>query len=282
VACSNDSLLDTVNNHVNTTAAGMLRVVEMVVPPAVPGSPGQIDPSDAGRMLGALNDNYGHSGLKYAQWLGEHHDQVDKEVSEYLKALGQEVSTTQDERYWLALMAVVLMGAKYANQLGLTTFNEPSLKAFMVNLLTKMRDTKRTSAVDMSQAINVSTLLQQFFSAMRAYHTLRTNKIHVAKGKPAANSIRPIGDTSRLQGVYVHVGLEDKIMRFSNFKFKEWLTEKGYPRHLVIEALQKELGATNVVGRIGGGCGANLVGGTEYLWQIDLAGTPLLDFIDEA
>lgn len=282
VACSNDSLLDTVNNHVNTTAAGMLRIVELVVSPPVAGSAGQIDPSDAGRLLASLNDNHGHTGLRYAQWLGEHHEAVDKEVAAYLKALGEEVKTTQDERYWVSLIAVILMGAKYANALGLTQFDEPALKVFMIDLLSKMRATRRTSAVDMSQAINVSVLLQQFFAAMRARHTIRTNRVHVAPGKPPIGSIKVIGDTSRLEGIYVHVGIENKVVRFSNFAFKEWLTEKGYPRHLVVEALQKELGARNVTGRIAGGCGANLVGGTEYLWQIDLAGTPLLDFIDEA
>lgn len=281
VLCSNDSLMDYVNTRLTTTPAGMLRVVEFVVPPPEPGSAGQIDPSDAGMTLAALNDHHGHVGREYAKWLGENFQKVEKEVADYNRVLGQEVSTAQEERYWIALMTTCLMGAKYANELGVTEFDLTALKLFFVELLDKMRNYKRFEHTgDMSRDVNISDLFSQFTTSMRARHTLKTNKIHVGRGKPAVNSIKVLGDTSRLDAIYVHVGMEDKLMRFSNFKFREWLTEKGFPRHVVITALQKEMGARYVNGRLG--AGTDLVGGTEYLWEIDLSGNPLLNFIDEA
>jgi hypothetical protein len=132
----------------------------------------------------------------------------------------------------------------------------------------------------MSRDVNVSDLFSQFMTGMRARHTLKTNRVHVGRGKPPVGSIKVMGDTSKLDAIYVHVGLDDKILRFSNFKFREWLTEKGFPRHVVIAAIQKELGARHVNGRLGSG--TDYAGGTEYLWEIDLAGHPLINFIDEA
>jgi hypothetical protein len=46
------------------------------------------------------------------------------------------------------------------------------------------------------------------------------------------------------------------------------------------KALEREFGMRQVVGRIGSGTAYAL--GTEYLIQIDLAGTPLANFIEEA
>jgi hypothetical protein len=281
VLCSNDSLMDYVNTRLTTTPAGMLRVVEFVVPPPVPGTVGQIDPADAGMMLASLNDHHGHIGREYSKWLGENHEKVAQEVSDFNKVLGQEVATSQEERYWISLMAVCLMGAKYANDLKFTTFDLDELKLFFVGILNHMRNYKRFEHTgDMSKDVNVSDLFSQFMTGMRARHMLKTNRVHVGRGKPPVGSIKVMGDISKLDAIYVHVGLDDKILRFSNFKFREWLTEKGFPRHVVMAAMQKELGARHVNGRLGSG--TDFAGGTEYLWEIDLAGHPLINFIDEA
>lgn len=280
VACSNDSLIETVNNSVNTSEAGLVRVFEFIVPPPDENTPGQLADADASRMLAALNDNYGHIGQLYAEWLGKNSDAIDREMSTFLRDLGQEVSAKQDERYWIATMGTILMGARYANQLGFTNFDEAALKDFMLFVLGELRQRRASSSINLNEGINISTLLQQFFGAMRGRHTLRTNRIHVGAGKPPVGSIKTVGPTDRIESVQVQIGMDDKIVRLSNFKFKEWLKEKGYARQPVMEALKK-MGAKQVNGRLAGGV-PNFVGGTEYLWEIDLAGTPLLDFIDEA
>jgi hypothetical protein len=283
VSASNDSVLDYVLSRTNMTTAGLYRVFEYVVTPPIPGGTGQIEPSEASLMIAKLNDNYGTVGLAYARFLGANHQRVADEVAAYLKALGREVETTADERYWLALIAVICVGARYANDLGFATFDLDALKKFMLEVLSNMRNERANQPIDMNDALNVSNVLQQFLSEMRTRHTLWTNRIHIAPGKPPKDTIKICARTEigRIDGVYVQIGFEDKLLRICSTRLSEWLTEKGYSRNLFRNALTKELGMKHIQGgRIG--AGTEYAGAKEYLLEIDLAGTPHANFIDEA
>jgi hypothetical protein len=279
VSCSNDSLLDYVANRTVTTTAGLYRVFEFVVRPPTTQA-GRIEPSTAQRMIAALHHNYGHAGLTYAQFLGANHARVDAEMATFMSDLGKEVATTEEERFWLATIGVILMGARYANELNLTAIDEVALKDFLLSVLAKSRAHKAAQPNDIKQQLNITHQLAQFLGASRSFHTLTTNRIHVAKGKPPANTIKVLHDASRLGAIHVHIGMDDKLMRISSAGLGEWLTQKKISRHIFTTALMSELGATKVIGRMGSG--TMYAGMTEYLFQIDLAGTPLTNFIDEA
>jgi hypothetical protein len=109
VSASNESLLDYVASRTRMTTAGLYRVFEYTVDPAV-GEVGQIAPADAQRMISLLNDNYGQVGCAYAEFLGPNYARIDKEVGEYLKALEVETTAQRDERFWTGLVAVHLHG----------------------------------------------------------------------------------------------------------------------------------------------------------------------------
>lgn len=277
VSASNDSILDCVLQQTKQTTAGLYRVFEYEVPP--PKGRGQVDPSDASQTLGSLNDNYGMIGLEYAQFLGRNHDTISKEVATFHKSLGQELQLHADERYWKALITIILMGAKFANQLKLTQIDEAGLKEFMVQQLEKMRGERTRQPVDMKNALNVSNTLAQFINAMRARHTIRTNRIHTGRGKPPLGDIKVINDASKLDAIYVHIGVDDKKLRFSSTYMSNWLQDHGYSRHLFTKSLETEMGAKVLNARIG--AGTQFAGATEYLIEIDLSGTKYVNFIDE-
>ena len=277
ISASNESLVDHIASRTKMTTAGIYRIFEYEVPV---GTKGQIDPSDAQRMVALLNDNYGTVGLEYAKYLGGNFAQIDIEVGDFQKKLGQEVNGQNDERFWLATVSCICMGAHYSNKLGFTQIDEPALKEFMLKVLADMRNQRKETHVDMRNALNVSNVLTQFLNAMRARHMLVTNRIHIMKGKPTAGSIEVKADATKLDGIYAHVGLDDKLLRISSTYLSEWLQERGYSRHMFNKALEREFGMRQVVGRIGSGTAYAL--GTEYLIQIDLAGTPLANFIEEA
>jgi hypothetical protein len=276
ISASNDSLLDRITAATKATTAGLYRVFEYEV---TPGTAGQIAPADAARTIGKLSDNYGQVGLAYARFLGANFTRVDEEVGDFLKALSTEVNSQPDERFWIALSTCVCMGARYANQLGFTTIDEDALRAFVISVLGKMRAERSSQPVDMKNPINVSNMLQQFLNAMRARHTIFTNRIHLGQGKPAPQSVRILGDSARLEGIYVQVGVEDKLLRFSSTYFHEWLRQREYPQKVLREALERLFGTEKVKARIA--AGTRWSGVQEYLYQIHLAGTPLADFLDE-
>lgn len=278
IVASNDSLLDYVVQRTSTTTAGLMRLFEFEIP--LP-TKGRVDFAVAQRLLGRLNNNYGHVGAAYAKFLGDNVQKIDKDIEPFLKALNDKLKVTQDERFWLTFIGTTLLGAKYANDLGFTQFNLVEMKGFLFNAFEKMRSTRKAQPVDMKDAMNVSNILSAFYRAMEGRHIIQTNRIHIRQGKPPAGSIKVLNPAAaeRMNGIFMHIGTEDKMMRISSYKLTEWLAEKGISRPIFTKALAQEFHAKTVHGRIGSG--TPHVGPTEYLIEIPLAGSPLINFIDE-
>lgn len=281
VAASNESLADSIAYKTRATTAGLYRVFEYTVTPPIPGvSQGQIDPTLAQRIIAKLHDNYGVIGYEYASYLGGNHPSVEKDVATMLTNVGLEVSMQPDERFWIALIATLLLGARYANALGYTNINEDGLKAFLYANLADMRRERKTQPVDMRNVVNVVNVLGRFLNERRMRHTLMTNIIWRQRGKPAINTINVVNDASKLDSIHVHVGRDDKILRVGQSYLYEWLTANNYPRSVFLKALQQELNATVAPGRLG--AGTAYANATEYVLEIDLTGSPLINFLDEA
>ena len=286
VSASNDSLLDHITQQTQTTLAGLYRIFEYTVVPAGPSSVGRIDTSEATIRLSKLNNNYGAVGLKYAQWLGNNFAQIELDMAALSKQLNTEVGAQQEERFWISLIACILLGARYASTLGYAVFDEPKLKAFMLSSLATMRKLRGQQTVDLTKSINVSSIMASFLKDMQKDNkVLWTDRIHIAPGRPpAANSphsvkiIKPT-DASRLNGIVVQVGMSDKLMRISSSAFGEWLKKSGKSRHLLMEALHASMTTTQVIGFLGGGTGLAFT--KENIIQIDLASSNELNFVDE-
>jgi hypothetical protein len=279
ISASNDSITDVVVGHSKQTLAGAYRVFEYAVPSGK-GGKGQINSSDAAQIENKLFDNHGQVGLEYAKFLGKNVRTVEKEVEAFDKALGMELKLENEERFWRVMVTTLLLGAKYANDLKFTTIDIPAMKSFLVGVIRGMQTDMVAQPVDMDKTDNVSNVLAQFLNAMRARHMLRTNKIHRSAGKPVKDSIKVISDASRLDTLYVHIGVDDKILRMSGTYLGTWLVEQGYSKHSFIKSLEKHFGAATIRARIG--AGTQYSGALEYIFEINLANSPHANFIDEA
>lgn len=276
VICSNDSMVDYMTSHTKMSTAGLFRIFEYKV---TPGVKGQIDPALAQRISAKLRANFGVVGLEYAKYLGANFEAIDKEVCDLEQEIGKQANTMQDERFWRSTITCVCMGARIANRLGYTKIDEKALREFMLKTLESMREQRRDTHVDMDKSINASTILAQFININRTHHTLVTNRLHVGAGRPAAGDIVIKSDLSKVNGIYIHIGLEDKLMRISSYHLQEWLTSKGYQRKQLMDAMAKHYGLTKVIGRLASG--TDLRCPKEYLLQIDLSLADDLNFIDE-
>jgi len=280
VSASNESLMDVVAYKTRATTAGIYRVFEYTLAPAAPGSPGQIDPTLAQRMTSKLNDNYGVIGMEYAGYLGSNAAMIENDMANTMSQIGKEVGMHADERFWIGLIASILLGAKYANLLGYTQIDQVLLKSFMYNTLQDMRRERNSQPVDMRNVVNVVNVLGRFLNDRRAKHTLYTSSIHRGRGKPAAGTIQIVRDHTRLDAIHVHVGVDDHIVRIGQSYLQEWLKDNNYPRHVFMRAMETTLNSKTVLARLG--AGTNLTGASEYVIEIDISGTPSLNFIDEA
>jgi hypothetical protein len=277
VSASNESLLDIIESQTKATTAGIYRIFEYEIKESR--GAWHIDPSDAQRMVAKLNDNYGQIGLEYASFLGNDFARIEAEVAALGRELGVETNTIADERFWIATITVILAGAKYGNELGYTKINEERLKFFLLETLKHMRSSRGAAHNDFKDSGNVSNVMGQFFSAMAGRHTLYTNIARTGVGRPAPGTVKPVRDTTRIEGVSIRVGVEDKVMRISTAAFSKWLTDAGYPRHVTMEALKDKYNAHQIKGRIGSG--TDFAGPQEHLIEIDLLKAKELNMIDE-
>ena len=141
-----------------------------------------------------------------------------------------------------------------------------------------MRGTLNATPNDMSKGDNVENVLSQYLNAMASRHTLWTNMVPLGKGRPPKD-IRVLRDASKLDGIYVHIGVDNKILRLSSTHFRQWMREAGYSQHVFMRSLEDKYGAKIVNGRIGGGTDKAVLT-TEYLIEIQLAGTPMAKVLE--
>lgn len=285
VSASNDSLLDHVMQQTSTTLAGLYRVFEYKVKPVPAGAPGIIDTSKATIILSKLNTNYGTVGLKYAQFLGAHFNQIATDVETVASMLERDTSAQPDERFWIGLMATIILGARYANHLGYAVFDEVGIRAFMLQCLAEMRSIRGDQTVDLTKTLNLSDILSGFVAENRARHMLITDRIHISQGKPpkfgtaqGVKILTHINDLQKLDGLYIQYGENDKLMRISSQAFGEYLKKKQRSRNLVIEALKEKGILKPVNGMLGSGTPYSQP--AAHLLELDLAAAPDFDFME--
>jgi hypothetical protein len=280
VSASNESLIEHVTAHTPTTAAGMMRIFEYRVKPIkTAGS----STTAAQIAIARLNNSYGTVGLEYAKWLGANHVAIAADVEAFSEALEKETSSTQEERNWIALIAIVLLGARFANGLGLNVFNEPAMKEFLLGELANMRANRAVHTVDLDKAVNVSAVLNAFFNDVKSSNGwLVTDRIHVGAGKPPKGSVKVVYPAdSRMGGVTVQVSAPggNDLMRISGHALGAWCKKTSVNRYNLLEALAKIVTYRQVIGKLGGG--TQLSGSTEQLYELDLTTSKDLDFVNE-
>lgn len=275
VSASNESLVDGMAREVGSTTAGLHRLFEFAV-----AKPEQVthDIGSVQRLTGKLDDNFGHAGLTYAKFLGANWKRVESEVAAMQDQLYTESNVKQEERMWIATMAILLKGAEYANELGLTGIDIPILKQFLFKVLASMRKEVDASPSDLNNDMSVSTILAEFMNSTRSRNTLITNRIWTSKGKPATGAIQIKCDTTRLGEISVHFGQEDKLLRISSTFFTRWMGERKYARQTWSKRMEKEFGLKIVNGKLGGG--TELVCAMEYLIELDMNHPKLSAFIE--
>ena len=275
VTACNDSLIDAMRRKTHGNNAGLVRMFEYEVKRGVRG---QISTGEVSRKIGDLQSNYGNAGLVYAQFIGANHERVKKHVGDIQDRLASAVGALNEERFWIATMAVTIAGAMFANELGLININVAALTMFLTSVLDGMREEVKDSPADMRNNMSVSNILAQFLKAQQSRHTLVTNIIHTGVGKPAAGSVIVRSDPSRLDGVHVQIGQDDKKMRISSTYFSGWMQDHEYSRQAFTKAMKTEFGMKLINGKLGGG--TQYATALEYLMEIDLSDPRLARFID--
>ena len=220
VACSNDSIAETISSVQKSSTAGALRLFEFRVTPPAQEPP---DVATVSSMVSDLKENHGHAGEIYAAYLGSNQDTVAKQVKDACEKLTAKFAVPAEERFWVAIVATLFVGAQLANGLGLTSINELELLQFLRRQWLMMRTSTATTESDLRNPANVAGVLSRFLRDMRAQHTVYTDRIWAGRGRPKNGDIAVKRSPDNLREIKVQIGKDDKQLRVAAIDLGEWM-----------------------------------------------------------
>ena len=133
IAASNDSLFDHMAQKGGHSNAAIARTFEIEV------ASGTVVPDlNAHPLFGSLDLNYGRAGQEYARHLARNHKRIEARVHDMLLKT-RKWAVSGGERFWCAIIATIIVGAREANECGITNIDLRSLATFLRDNLVRLR-----------------------------------------------------------------------------------------------------------------------------------------------
>lgn len=267
---TNEPVLDHVDAIANNTNAGRLRVFEVDVPVR------SMKDNTVPFKIRDLAHHYGHIGEDYAAWLAKNHADVDSLVQRLQTKVVKDLDASNDERFWVALTAVLIAAAHIVNRRGYVSFD---IKAFQAWVYTQFR-TQRSGAGGQYVPIE-----ERVVSAVIDYADKNRDQFLVVE-HATSRAQKEVGQIFIQPAIREFLGLlaiKDKILRVKKAPFRDWLYEnqKESPTE-IIEKL-KTLGAAEHKASVSAGI-ANTVNARVTVIDINLqhaAFRPILEEYEE-
>lgn len=271
VVASNESVYDHVQHMVSNTNAGVLRVFEADMR-SVPAFDMGIN-----TRVANLDRDYGHVGLEYAKWLAANNDKVGNHVRSALEKFNSALHASSDERFWVAAVTALYVGAALSVRLGYTSIDLGSFKQWLLQSFRTMR--LRYSDLNLGLEVRSLSLLLEFFDKHRDQIAVIDHLPTQGRCAGASHNAQP------LRGEVVGcIAIKDSAVRVAVAAFREWLYNyKSETPTAVITELQAQ-GAKKLKGRVTFGVG-HTVGRRQQVLDIPLGGgqlAELSELINEA
>lgn len=276
VTASNASLVQHISESVKTTTAGMARIFEFGVAPHH--DVGRVDMHVAQALIGNLRSNYGTAGRIYAEFLGQNVDRVRKDVRAMCATINDIKQAGSDERFWVAAVAVLIVGAQYGNELELTNIDVNALSRFLLDQFDKQRGDSAASPSNVGTAVSVDYYVTGFINS-HTPQTLKTDTVATGAGGVATkvitmNDINSIAGLSR--GISIHAVKAPALVRFSKTDFTRWLArDQKVSPHEIIKSIKAMPGVTEHKASLGRG--TQYKKAPEWVLEFDVNVMPNLD-----
>lgn len=260
ITASNRSLVN--RSMVKNSDAILVRLFEFEVPPST--GQGQLPRKEVADRLQLLQENYGVAGKVYAEWLGKNFPQIHVDVLDEMHRTDAEVRSRPDERFWVNTIIALILGARYANQLGLTQIDESALRQFLINCLSRLRARRARDGIDWKDPIKVSTVFHEFLEDARPHllHSGIVPSMIVPKNKDQSTVV-PFTPTNATY--WAHIGRDSDTIDIRRKPLEDWCEKTHYNVNDFTKAL-KELANAEYVQKI--------FGRNAGPMQIELLSTP--------
>jgi hypothetical protein len=241
IVASNDSIFDAMGNFAVGSDAGVARTFEIVVEPYN----STASRADVGLLFESLHLNYGHAGRAYSQYLATHAELVKARVQTMRKKLGEAAREQPAERFWLAMMAAMIVGAQIAKDLELMDIDIRTMTSYLVKNMTFLRG-RSTESMQSSDPLEIlATYIQQHQDK-----ALTVDKFPAAKQNTRAYLPEIIGGAPKSSKIIIHISKSEQLVRFSRSDFLRWLRARAVPDSILTTMLL-ELKGREMQGMLG-------------------------------
>ena len=207
---TNEPVLDHVDAIAGNTNAGRLRVFEIDVPVR------SLPDLTVSRKVRDLEDNYGHVGEDYAVWLSHNHAKLDALVPRMQQQVAKDLNATNDERFWVALVAVLLVAAHIAHQRRYITIDPASFKDWIYTQFRSQRGEVVKQFLPPSQrAISfVIDYIEKFRDQMIVVDHVTT------RSQKSFGTVHHVPEMREFLGM---IAVKDRKLRLKKAPFNEWV-----------------------------------------------------------
>lgn len=235
VVAGNDPMVEHIDNLTGNTNAGRFRLLELGVS-AVPVS-GPV--SNSMQAFMQLNSNYGVAGEIYADYLVKNYDVTKTAVKSTMEKLDKHLSTSSDERFWLATISSLLIGAKQAELAGLAQFDVPAMAKYLIAQF----HAHRQEAKKHNSAATAVLMLQEFLTDNKP-SSIVTDIIYIPGSRggrpPSVDIVWPQTRNLIRHPLVYQRGVSDNKLLIKLTSLKKWLyKDRSMSSTAVIDELKK-------------------------------------------
>lgn len=241
VVASNESIFEAMARHGGGSDAGIVRTYEIVIEPFQTAQ----NKAALSLMFDKLDSNYGHAGRIYAQWLAQHAEEVKARVETMFKRLATVGKMEAAERFWFAIMAVLVVGAEIASELDLVKLDVRHLLKFLIANVYRLRG-RSVDAMTLSQPTEI---LAAFLGAYQD-RALVVDKY--PRGSNLKNYFPDLtGGIPRADKIVYHVSRSENLLRVPRNELERWLEYRQFPVYNILKKMKDELGAVEIKTKLG-------------------------------
>ena len=262
VCTTNKTLRGLADERGKETNASLYRVLEYNV--ARP-KDGLWRHDNAQSLLSNLTNNYGHAGAVYGKYLGMHPTELQTRTENAQKYVRERFNATEAERFWVAGVAVILLGAKLANELKLAEFDLDLMADFLEQVFMENRRHVEGSDAGFHKSVNVTNVIAGFCNDPRHF-VLRVEAVAQGKGKPSYTSSNAV-ELRGIVDVCARVSTDPAIVQLSSRVLHEYCRRHEYPAEVLVDELKKRFGAKRV--KLTLTAGTPIKRAQEYVYEMD-------------
>lgn len=218
VMASNYSLFQTMESRATGTEAGLMRCFELEVPTLNP----KFTSADAERRINAVMRNYGHAGVKYADFLVQNWKQAEHTLDRVSAYVNKKTNSEHKYRFWRSIITALISGAILAKAAGVVDIDHKALTTYLL----KQYKQQTNSADRHVDNVGPVTILNKFLRGPNQMNTMVTDYAighkFVLKQKPRFH-------------LAIQYGAEDGYYRFKHMDFRDYIKREhsGNADHVI-------------------------------------------------